>query len=846
MANFQKVMGVGCASIKRPVYETNIAGFMKALKTRYKVEGGAMDKDQLKEDEDMMASLLLFPNAYGDSLRPNYVSVFNHEPESMQNFVFMTPRHHSDYRKLIYTIALTRFNKSLLDVLVCKQVSHEFVMSLLDGADATDCIASLNISHTPIDEELLMFLIHYLSNTWYLECLNIANCYLGATAGKHIGKSLRHMIKTRKANHKNTKLVDRGSSSELLVPDESDSHVVAETGLASSLDEVGTQLRASPRPYYKICLGLRYFDISGNALGDDGLVPILEGLRGHQDIQFLGLSCVNAHDHSIGILCDLLFSLPSIEYIDLSGNPGITSDSASMLLHMVKSVTSLKQVLLKGSTMKPRLHNQIAHVIARNKVVGEAFEDLLSSAYNCIFNDKEWTEEKHLPPNAEPSAFVDYETTVDMDIFSKNMKMERIMRVLTTSQVSFQDIVLTELARALVSFDPTQPRPTVPHGGRLSTFSISQSETIGRRGEMEDMTLIIKDFGAYRRARPGYQGRKGPSQNKEIFMAIFDGHGGDECSMMAAELCPIAFADTLNTVIEAADVLSPLELPDAIWEPMLVGVFLRVDDTIRLKEVTSGSTGMLVLVLDDVVISANVGDTRAVITRDEAMIRAAGLDPNNYRIEGGIMTGPGGGGMQIRDDIPPSRGNGRGRTPTRRMPEDRIPDSPSLQRAQSTDDGSLTTINSKIFDVYQESESNSQTPHRRRRKTTIDDVALRLSKDHKPDVPEETRRIIAAGGQIVAGRVQGALSVCRSFGDYIFKPYVSCVPYVSVYHLKKYDSWIAIACDGCWDVISDVDCALLLSTCLSAQTGALKLRDEAYRLDSQDNISVICIRLYVD
>jgi serine/threonine protein phosphatase PrpC len=47
--------------------------------------------------------------------------------------------------------------------------------------------------------------------------------------------------------------------------------------------------------------------------------------------------------------------------------------------------------------------------------------------------------------------------------------------------------------------------------------------------------------------------------------------------------------------------------------------------------------------------------------------------------------------------------------------------------------------------------------------------ALPLSSDHKPENEAERKRIQAAGGDIVNGRVNGGLNLSRSFGDFNYK-----------------------------------------------------------------------------
>ncbi|EDQ89557.1 uncharacterized protein MONBRDRAFT_32361 [Monosiga brevicollis MX1] len=99
--------------------------------------------------------------------------------------------------------------------------------------------------------------------------------------------------------------------------------------------------------------------------------------------------------------------------------------------------------------------------------------------------------------------------------------------------------------------------------------------------------------------------------------------------------------------------------------------------------------------------------------------------------------------------------------------------------------------------------------------------AHRLTQDHKPDRPDEKKRIQQAGGHVVnvmgVSRVMGAredreprqalmLAVSRSFGDYALKTpklLVSHVPEVSIERIEDKDYFFVIACDGIWDVLSD-------------------------------------------
>nr|WEY08145.1 type 2C protein phosphatase [Ganoderma lucidum] len=80
-----------------------------------------------------------------------------------------------------------------------------------------------------------------------------------------------------------------------------------------------------------------------------------------------------------------------------------------------------------------------------------------------------------------------------------------------------------------------------------------------------------------------------------------------------------------------------------------------------------------------------------------------------------------------------------------------------------------------------------------------------LSFDHKPQNEKEKNRIVAAGGYIEYGRVNGNLALARALGDFDYKKNPSIAPEAQIitsnpevteHQMTSEDEFLIIACDG--------------------------------------------------
>lgn len=117
-------------------------------------------------------------------------------------------------------------------------------------------------------------------------------------------------------------------------------------------------------------------------------------------------------------------------------------------------------------------------------------------------------------------------------------------------------------------------------------------------------------------------------------------------------------------------------------------------------------------------------------------------------------------------------------------------------------------------------------------------IAKALSYDHKPTLPSEKSRIIAAKGFVEMDRVNGNLALSRAIGDFEFKSNAELPPHEQIVtavpdiiqHTLNYDvdEFIILACDGIWDCLSSQECVDLVH--YGIEKGDMSLRDISSRI----------------
>jgi serine/threonine protein phosphatase PrpC len=154
---------------------------------------------------------------------------------------------------------------------------------------------------------------------------------------------------------------------------------------------------------------------------------------------------------------------------------------------------------------------------------------------------------------------------------------------------------------------------------------------------------------------------------------------------------------------------------------------------------------------------------------------------------------------------------------------------------------------------------------------------LIASEDHKPDRPDELRRIRDAGGFVsdadaaragalatVVARLDGNLAVSRGLGDFTYKKdsgrppsaqKVSCVPELFEAGLAspplRAGDLVILACDGVFDVVTNEQLAALVARALAAgddpgDVCARVLQTCLSDLHSKDNMTLMVLEVGVN
>ncbi|KAL3826846.1 hypothetical protein ACHAXA_005688 [Cyclostephanos tholiformis] len=169
-------------------------------------------------------------------------------------------------------------------------------------------------------------------------------------------------------------------------------------------------------------------------------------------------------------------------------------------------------------------------------------------------------------------------------------------------------------------------------GFSINRFDCGISEAIGARPTMEDRTIVIQNL-MY--PPPDYYYDGSPKETLTelaftTFAAVFDGHGGDECSNYLVDALPRHIRNQMLTNREALQQSiqngrgsrgfhtdTGEDATSEIMRRILKTAYLRADKEFISPKTApqSGSTGATVVLFGRRLFAANVGDSRVVLAR---------------------------------------------------------------------------------------------------------------------------------------------------------------------------------------------------------------------------------------
>ena len=401
----------------------------------------------------------------------------------------------------------------------------------------------------------------------------------------------------------------------------------------------------------------------------------------------------------------------------------------------------------------------------------------------------------------------------------------------------------------------------------------------GIRESNEDAYIISHDLSAAFSGWRGHHDDDSRLSEAKYFglFAIFDGHCGNHAARYASEKLPELLFDEYKN-------LTPNDKSATMQqyaETMLSGAMQRLDHAFCTlcyadgRDWESGATALVVLLVDDLVTVANLGDSRGVmcisrehrkeherddqwyILEDNALVGNAKSDRSSHRILW----------KEVTDVHSPAREDERERIESANgwiTTETEIPIS-QLQRIDFLDADVVEILRRCFSDRFDDS-------------------------DPSADVHRAGKQCHAEPGRLIhISRVCGELAVSRAIGDRDFKAAFNreqevdngyddepgwesplFLPYPDD-HSRRFEGdlvcslpefqhhfvgaeghlneFLLLACDGLWDVMDADDAVrvardLLFEKGWAAQKVAARLAELAMHLGSSDNITVIVVRFF--
>mmetsp|Transcript_10834 Transcript_10834/g.30441 ORF Transcript_10834/g.30441 Transcript_10834/m.30441 type:complete len:1296 (+) Transcript_10834:166-4053(+) len=421
-------------------------------------------------------------------------------------------------------------------------------------------------------------------------------------------------------------------------------------------------------------------------------------------------------------------------------------------------------------------------------------------------------------------------------------------------------------------------------------WEVGAMSECGIRESNEDAYIISHDLSA---AFSGWRGHHDAAFSLSEahhfgLFAIFDGHCGNHAARYACEKLPELLFDEYKNLVPDDGVATMQQHA----ETMLTRAILRLDQTFCTlcyadgRDWESGATALVVLLVDDLVTVANLGDSRGLMCISRENCKGNENDDQWYILEDNALAGKETEDesksdrpyhpilwKEITDVHSPAREDERDRIETANgwiTTETEIPIS-QLQRIDFLDADVVEILRRCFSDRFDDSDPSADV-HRAGKQCNAEpgrllhisrvcgELAVSRAIGDRDFKAAFNRDLEAEGEDVVENRYQGE----PGWESPLFLPYpedhnrrfegdlVSSFPEFRHHRAGAEghsNEFLLLACDGLWDVMDADDAVrvardLLFEKGWPAQKAAARLAELAMHLGSSDNITVIVVRFF--
>jgi len=294
---------------------------------------------------------------------------------------------------------------------------------------------------------------------------------------------------------------------------------------------------------------LEELNLSGNSLQNAGLIALLSGINLASPIPVIKLAGAGFTDDAVNPLLNLLTATRTNLSLDLSKNTFSISAVDQLIQGANKNVFVIG-LNLEGSGISDDQSKQLYEILARNELVAGVIDRLLVNSCRRNFKTR-------------------------LVLFRESVHANRVA----------DDANIENTGPVYKWIQKSKSMLSAATDVQSQRFFAGTCLDIGRRNEMQDVICIKGVF----------RGDK----NQDLF-ALFDGHGGREAATYCAERLPLIIAENLDK--RSNDPAASIK-----------EAFQKCHKEMSAWSTITGTTAVIVLIIDNKRYVINLGDSKAVL-----------------------------------------------------------------------------------------------------------------------------------------------------------------------------------------------------------------------------------------